>query len=176
MNSYLVHTIASMRLFSRLSIEGVKRNVLVWNFYKQLNLRPNQSHYRRVKDYLFGSFMCQFDKKLHNSRVSEVSWMKVNEYGCLFLQFPTFTYLVVGCFEGVPYVLPRYPTDKIILMELVRKIITMHSRQLEAHKTGFKFPLIIESYSLTTYIKAKSMKTKLQEITLKKFKGRKDFD
>lgn len=104
----------------------------------------------------------------------------MNEYGCLFLQFPTFTYMRVGCYSGQPYMLPRYSTDKIILMELGRQIMAVHAHQSVKHKVGMGIsttnPLKIGRYSLLTSTKAKAMETEMQEIKLKRFKSRADFD
>lgn len=76
--------------------------------------------------------------------------------------------------------LPRYPTDKIILMELAQELMAVHAVQLANHKLGIIIsshnPLQIGRYSLTTSARAKAMETKLQEIKLTKFKERKDFD
>ena len=71
-----------------------------------------------------------FGVYLINNWLSEeyqVKLDKVNDYGRIFIQFPTFTYLKVGYFKGKPYTLPRYATDKIILMELVKQLMEVQS-------------------------------------------------
>lgn len=77
-------------------------------------------------------------------RVYEAAWKKVNEYGCLVLQFPTFTYMRVGWFDDHPYMLTRYPTDKIILIELGRQMMVVHAKQLAAHKATPKILMSLE--------------------------------
>lgn len=59
-----------------------------------------------------------FDKDLHKKRALDEAWNVVNQYGCTFLQFPTFAYLRIRCFDGEPFMLPRYPSDIIIFMEM----------------------------------------------------------
>lgn len=180
MNSYLVYIAASLRHFPGLSTKGDRMLVPVWEYYDQLPLRSSRSHFRRVRDAFFGHYLCQFDKNLKNKRVSDEAWEKVKEYGCLFLQFPTFTYMRVGCYGRQPYMLPWYPTYKIILMELGRQIMVVHTHQSVKHKVGMGIssnnPLKIGQYSLMTSIKARAMETELQEIRLKRFKPRVDFD
>lgn len=136
MNSYLVYIAASHRHFPGLSTKGDRSLIAVWDYYDQLPLRPNRFHYRRVQGAFFGHYMCLFDKTLKNRRVSYAAREKVSEYGFLFLQFPTFTYMRVGCYSGQPYMLPRYPTNKIILMELGRQIMAVHAHQSVKHKVG----------------------------------------
>lgn len=180
MNSYLVYLAASLRHFPGLSTKGDRSLIPVWEYYDQLPLRPRRLHFRRVQDAFFGYFMCQFDRNLRNKRLSDEAWDKVSEYECLFLQFPTFTYMRIGCYDGQPYMLPRYPTDKIILVELGRQIMAFHTFQSAKHKVGMGIsttnPLKIGRYSLVTSVKAKAMETELHEIKLKRFKPRADFD
>lgn len=66
-----------------------------------------------------------FDPSLERRRVSDEAYMVVSKVGCIFLQFPTFTYLRVGCYTGCPYMLPRYPSDKWVLMEMCRQLISV---------------------------------------------------
>lgn len=102
MNSYLVYIAAFMGSFSRLSTKGDQLQVPIWNYYDQITLTQSKYHYRRVQDAFFRHFKCQFDK-LVIRRVSDEAWNRVNQFGCIFLQFPTFTYLTVGYFKGAPY-------------------------------------------------------------------------
>lgn len=68
---------------------------------------------------------------------------RVSHFGCVFLQFPTFTYIRIGCFTIEPFILPRYPSDKIVLMDLCRQFIHVHEKKSQAHKTSLKFPKAI---------------------------------
>ncbi|KAH9296589.1 hypothetical protein KI387_040177, partial [Taxus chinensis] len=56
--------------------------------------------------------------ELRKTRVSDEAWAEVSKWGCVFLQFKKFTYLRVVMYSGDPFYLPRYPGDKLILMEL----------------------------------------------------------
>ena len=91
-----------------------------------------------------------------------------------------FHILRIGYFKGESYTLPRYATDRIILMELARQLIDMQSDQHTLHRPSFGMtlarPLTIGNYSIISVPKAKNMEAELQLITLKKFKTRYDFD
>ena len=47
---------------------------------------------------------------------------KVKKYGSWFIQFPQFTYIRVAGSTVCPKRLPRYPPDKVVLMELARQL------------------------------------------------------
>ena len=65
----------------------------------------------------------KLQKRLHIKML--VGAMKlVKEYGAWFIQFPMFSYIGVQGFSMEPYKLPRYPMDKMVLLELTRKLTT----------------------------------------------------
>lgn len=118
MTSYLLYVATAMRNFLYLSIEGDKRYVPIWKYYPQLKLKQSQYHFKRINGAFFGHFFYFLDKSLENKRVLDQTWEMVDKCGCMFLQFPTSTYLTVGCFDDQPFMLPIYPSEKIVLMEL----------------------------------------------------------
>lgn len=120
--------------------------------------------------------MCMFNKNLYNRRVSNHAWEVVNEYGCMFLKFPTFTYLRVGCFNGEPFMLSRYPSNKIVSMELACHSIVVHEAQSSSDKIGLNFTLTIGRYSINSIFKAKAMEEEIRRVTMRFFKARKDFN
>lgn len=68
----------------------------------------------------------------------------IKNYGAWFIQFPTFSYLRIDGCLAAPYRLPRYPSDHIVLLELVRQICEFDVIvKKEKHKTSFSgdFPL-----------------------------------
>lgn len=54
--------------------------------------------------------------------------------------------------------------------------MAMHSKRAESHNVGFKIPLTIGRYSITTTPRAKAMESEMQWVTMKKYKRRNDFD
>ena len=75
----------------------------------------------RVNDIFFMHIVRKLQKRLHIKML--VGAMKlVKEYGAWFIQFPTFSYIQVQGFSMEPYKLPRYPNDKMVLLELSQKL------------------------------------------------------
>lgn len=72
--------------------------------------------------------------------------------------------------------LPRYPFDKIIVMELCHQLVYVHERQSYSHKTGLKSSQSIGRYIVTTTPKAKNMGDKMKWVTMKRFKAYNNFD
>lgn len=119
---------------------------------------------------------CSVLIQLSKIRVSDVAYKVVSKVSCIFLQFLTFTYMRVGCYTGCPYMFPRYPSDKWILMELCRQLISIQKEHMRIHKLGFKFPLKIERYNVHSVQKENSIYAKMQIVTIRTYKYRFDFD
>lgn len=82
----------------------------------------------------------------------------------------------MGFFTGEPFMLPRYPLDKIVVMELCRQLVYAHERQCFSHKTGLKSYQSIGRYLVMTTQKAKNMEEEMQWVTMRRFKARNKFD
>lgn len=93
MTSYLLYAAASMKQYPGLSTKGDRRLVPVREYYDQLTIKNQGSHFRRVNDAFFDVWKCMFDKILQKKRLSEVAYNRVSHFRCVFLQFPTFTYI-----------------------------------------------------------------------------------
>lgn len=145
-------------------------------YYSHLIFKNSHNYFQRVNDAFFGYYMCVLNKNLYNRRVYDHAWEVVNQYGCMFLQFTTFTYLRVGCFNGEPFMLPRYPLDKILLMELACQMVAVHEAQYGSHKMGFKFTLTIGLYYINSIFKERAMEEEVRRVTMKVFKARRDFE
>lgn len=162
MTSYLVYVVVAMRNFTSLSSEGDRGQVPIWKHYSQLTLKESLHHFRRVNDSFFDSYLCIFDRGLEKNGVSNESWEVVNQYGCMFLQFPTFTYLRIRCYDEQPFMLPRYPYDKNVLVELTRQMVVVHEKQSGSHRIGFKFLLSIRRYSINSIFKERAMEDEMR--------------
>lgn len=74
-------------------------------------------------------------------RLSPEAQELVEKFSAWFVQFPKLTYIrVQGCYFP-PLMLPRYPTDKLILLELVRQLTTYNKVQKNKLKTKTSFPV-----------------------------------
>ncbi|KAH9296688.1 hypothetical protein KI387_044268 [Taxus chinensis] len=79
-------------------------------------------------------------------------------------------------YSGDPFRLPRYPGDKLILMELVRQLLDFHKFQQSKHKAVVSFPISIGRYTCSTVVKAKNVIHELQDKLKKHMKPRDGFD
>lgn len=82
----------------------------------------SEKHFCRVKD----GFTFTIIRKLHDEmerRISNEATDEIAKYGNWYIQFRTFTYVWVSSFHGYPWKLPCYPSDKLLLLELCRKIV-----------------------------------------------------
>ena len=112
-------------------------------------------------------------------RVLDEAWNRVNQFGCIFLQYPIHLF-ESWLFQRRTIYLTRYAIDKIILMELARELMEVQTYQNTQHRPGFgitiAMPLVIGQYMLNSIYKAKAMEVELQLIILMKSKARFDFN
>lgn len=62
--------------------------------------------YERVNDAFTMRLVRLLQRGLHR-RLSEQAIILTRKYGAWFIQFPRFTYIRIGGFEGAPFQLPR---------------------------------------------------------------------
>ncbi|KAH9305342.1 hypothetical protein KI387_009746, partial [Taxus chinensis] len=94
------------------------------------------------------------DGDLKANRVSKEAWEAVSRIGSIFIRFADFTYLRVTRFSGEPLKLPRYPNDRLVIMELSRQLVEMHDLQSKRHKSIGCFPTTMGHYSCQSIHKA----------------------
>lgn len=76
-------------------------------------------------------------------RLSPKAQALFQQYGVWFIQFPKFTYIrVQGC-PSPPYMLPCYPTDIIVLLEVVRQLVAYVKAYRHKHRTSVSFPITL---------------------------------
>lgn len=72
----------------------------------------------------------------------------VSQFGCCFIQFPSFSYLRIGAFDGFPKRHTRYPEDKVVFVELRRQILEVNTLCSNVKKIiEIPFPIMVGSYS-----------------------------
>lgn len=123
MRSYVVYALARHIRYKGLICKGevgIKKGQLkVYDCYPQLRLHEKQ--FRRVND-MFTMYLTRLLQGGLHMRLSKGAMALVEKYGSWFIQFPTFSYIrIQGC-SYHPYHLPRYPTDRMVLLEVVRQL------------------------------------------------------
>lgn len=64
------------------------------------------------------------------------------------IQFKTFTYLrVAGTVVNLKK-LPRYPSDRLILLEITRKLTSAYDRVRKQHKKTWVWPITIGAFGV----------------------------
>ena len=56
-------------------------------------------------------------------------------------------YLHLASFDGFPLKLPRYPSDMIVLIEIVRQVIQVNVLSRSLKKKGYEFPMKVGAFS-----------------------------
>lgn len=102
-----------------------------------------KSHQRRVNDAFTMHLTRMLQGDIHQ-RLSLQEKRVSKEFWCLVYPFPKLTYIrIQGC-SCPPYMLPRYPTDKIVLLEFVRQLTTYDKVQKNKHKIGIAFCILVK--------------------------------
>ena len=65
----------------------------------------------------------------------------VKRYGWWYIQFQKFTYIRIAGNTGCPMKLPRYPPNRLVVMEVARQLAHFDKIQKHKHKQGVTFPL-----------------------------------
>ncbi|KAH9329023.1 hypothetical protein KI387_001131 [Taxus chinensis] len=177
MTSYLVYAATSQGIFSKLDRRGILLKDPIFECYPQLTVPECHKDYKVVNDGFFYGFICKLNSDLKTNRVSKEAWEVVSQHGCIFIQFADFTYLRVTGFSGEPVKLPRYPSDKWVIMELCRQLVEMHDLQSKRHKSTGSFPITVGYYSCQSIHKARGIKAEMfSEYEHEFFPARLNFD
>ena len=81
----------------------------------------------------------------------------ISQFGNFFIQFSSFSYLHIATFDGLPLMLPRYPSDMIMLIKLVRQAMHVNLLSVSLRKKGYKFPMRVGAFSCESWSDAKKM-------------------
>ena len=83
--------------------------------------------------------------------------MTISQFGSYFIQFSSFSYLCLAAFDGFPLKLPRYPSNMIMLIEIMRKAIQVNMVSGSMKKKGYEFPMKVVDFSYESRSDAKNM-------------------
>lgn len=122
MSSCVIYSLARCYEYARLSHRGIvrrgPREIIVCDSYAQLH-HPPKRHFKMVNDTFTMHITRILQGGIHQ-RLSLEAQELVKKHGAWFIQFLKFTYIrIQGC-PSPPYMLPRYPIDKIVLLEVAR--------------------------------------------------------
>ena len=81
----------------------------------------------------------------------------ISQFGSSFIQFLSFLYLHLAIFDGFPLKLPRYLSDMIVLIEIMREAIQVNVLSESLKKKGYEFSMKVGSFSYESHSNAKNI-------------------
>lgn len=144
MTSYIVYLLEITFPYKGLNCVGElgtkKGYTPIYDCYPQLQYRNQKRDYKWGNDAFIMKIVQTLSKDYHKRMsLSVKAFIKNFEYW--FIQFPKFTYIRAKGFSRFLYCFPRYPSDRIILLELNRKLQTTHSLLQYKHCARVPYPI-----------------------------------
>lgn len=178
MGSYLFYLIARLYESPGLRALGEIGNgpgqYLVHECYPQLHLHNNKD-YKMFCD----AFAMKTVRVLQGTpakRLSSEAEARIKKFGSWFIQFPQFTYIRVAGSTVCPKRLPRYPPDKVVLLELARQLEHYDRIMKNEGKTGVSFSIIIGNDSCPNRATFEAAEKELEWYHLGWYRARQGFD
>ena len=137
-------------------LENFFDDVKSYEFYLCLQLQNIYEKYVRVND-VFTMRICRELQGYPERRFSPEVMAAISQFGNYFIQFSTFSYLHLPAFDGFPLKLPRYLTDMIMLIEIMRQAVQMNVLSRSLKKKGYEFHMKVGAYSCESHSNAKNM-------------------
>lgn len=100
----------------------------------------------------------------------------LSTYGIFLIQFPQFTYIWVGGFEGQPFKLPRYAFDSYVLIEVSRQLAYIDKRLGAKGESRVVFPIELGYYSCKSVSDTLNLELELKRMNLQQYVARRKFD
>jgi len=94
--------------------------MLVYEHYLDLQEDNALRKFASVND-VFYTYMVRVLKGEKDKRLSKDVENTIGLHSSWYIQFPNFTYIRIKGFEGKPFMLPRYPSNKLIVLEFSRQ-------------------------------------------------------
>lgn len=115
-----------------------------------------QLHLHNTKDckMFYDAFAMKVVRILQGTpakRLSLEAEKQIKKYGSWFIQFSQFTYIRAVGSTVCPKRLPRFPTDRIILIELMRQLWHYDKIIKQRGEVGITFPFVIGQDVCPTY-------------------------
>lgn len=146
MTPYIVYILASnfrYRDLTYLGLVGTSANQYkVYDYYPQLQIQNEMNHYKRIND-AFIMFIVRALQRDLNIRLSSFVMDMIKRFGYWFIQFPKFTHFRMEGFLGAPYRLPKYPNDKLVLLDITMQLCTTNKLLKDKHRVGVPYHLEI---------------------------------
>jgi len=77
---------------------------------------------------------------------------------------------------GQPYQLPRFMSNKLLLMEMMRQLAFLHEQVWQKKSTTSNFPIIVSEYQCKSWANVDTMKEELVRYNFKKMPAADHYD
>ena len=178
MGSYLFYLIARLYEYPGLRTLGEigsgPGQCLMHKCYPQL-------HLHNTKDFkmFYDAFAMKMVRVLQGTparRLSQEVEAKVKKYMSWFIQFPQFTYIRVAGSTVCPKRLPRYPSDKVVLMELARQLEHCDKTMKLKGEAGVPLSLVIGNDSCPNPVAFAATEKEIEQYHCGWYRARQGFD
>lgn len=167
--SYVIWVAAQAGQFPRLQTKGKleegEKQKRVWEYYTQLPLSQAKLHFKRVND----AFLFQVFIKL----IGDVGY-RINQEDMAIIKQQS-TYIRVSGFKENPMLLPKYCSNRLILLEYFSQMVKLQSLLSSKHKIGVDFSVTIGYFSCSKIQVANTTEPQLQDLQLKEFDYAREF-
>lgn len=156
MFSFLIYILASRQLWLSLPrIENFPDDVKSYEFYPCLQLQNSYKKYVKVND-AFTLRICRELQGFPDKRFNPEAMVAISKFGTYFIQFSSFSYLHRASFNEFPLKLPRYLSDMIVLIEIMRQAIQVNVLSVSVRKKVYEFPMKVGAYNCESNSDVKS--------------------
>lgn len=100
-----------------------KKGYLIWHIYPKRWYNNNLRHYYERSDQWEYEIYKHIKEKFVVKKISDASIQAISAHADFYLQYVDHTYIRVNGSEEQPLLLPRFASDRLILMEFVRQLL-----------------------------------------------------
>lgn len=175
MSSYLFYILAYTGDWKGLHNEPWVDGMKVYDYYPLLQQKKYAKHFTRWNDVFVGRLPFELQSDI-NKRMSIEAMELISIYGIFFIQFPRFTYLWGGGFEGEPLKLPRYSFDSYVLIKVSRWLAHIDKKLVTKGKSEVVFPIELDYYSCKSVSDALNLELEFKKMNLQPYISRWKFD
>lgn len=125
----------------------------VWENYPQFyaHNKWNSGNWMTITNGFEGKIYEEILGRANVFRISNEAAATIKGHADFFMEDIEFTYLKVYGSKEAPYKLPRYASDRLILMEFSRHLLNIHDKVwVKKASATYQLPVIIGNYECTT--------------------------
>lgn len=178
MNSYLVYLLLHGKVRSKeLADERYlgKKGYPIWCIYPKWWYHNKIYHYYERNDLWEYEIYKDIKGEFVVKRIFDAVVQAISVHADFYLHYDDHTYIRVYGFEEQPLLIPKYASNRLILMEFARQLLFLKERVWRKDAT-INLPISISNYVLQTWVEASNMKKELQQYVFYKEVAARNYD